>query len=115
MKYYILRAQGENDIRSAKELTRYSFNINNINAERFLSDLKDKKVGYLLYCVNNKKFIEYGLISDISADKSLNNFEAHLLPKDILDISYTAFASPNCRIIPTSKNKVDELFKHLNY
>ena len=54
MRYYILRAQGENDVKSAKEATRYSFNINNINAERFLSDLKDEPIEYLLYCVTNK-------------------------------------------------------------
>ena len=81
MRYYILRAQGENDVKSAKEATRYSFNINNINAERFLSDLKDEPIEYLLYCVTNKKFIEHGVISDISVDRSSKNFQAHLSPK----------------------------------
>lgn len=109
MRYYILRAQGENDVKSAKEATRYSFNINNINAERFLSDLRDEPIEYLLYCVTNKKFIEHGVISDISVDRSSKNFQAHLSPKKNLDIYYTPYASPNCRIIPTNKNKMDEL------
>ena len=47
MKYYILRTNSVEE--NLKNTNGYNFKINNLNAERLISDAKDGDIFYLLY------------------------------------------------------------------
>ena len=60
MRYYILRTNLKTEENSNKLLKGYNFKINNLNAERLISDAKDEDIFYLLYNIAEKKVIEQG-------------------------------------------------------
>lgn len=109
MRYYILRTNGENLSDSSNINNKYNFKITNLNAERLLSDAKDDDIFYLLYNIPEKKFVEKGLIKAIASHVPSNKFQAYLTNRSNLDIVYTPYASPNCGIIPTSKQKIQQI------
>ena len=100
MKYYILRTNSVEE--NLKNTNGYNFKINNLNAERLISDAKDGDIFYLLYNISEKRFIEKGVISSVK-------FKALFSNRESLDISYLPFSSPNCGIIPSSKKRINEL------
>ena len=65
MRYYILRTNAKSDYTANKLINGYNFKINNLNAERLISDAKDEEIFYLLYNISEKKFIEQGLIKSV--------------------------------------------------
>lgn len=109
MRYYILRTNLKTEENSNKLLKGYNFKINNLNAERLISDAKDEDIFYLLYNIAEKKFIEQGLIKTIKSNNPSYKYEALFEDRVSLDIRYLPYSTPNCGIIPTSKNKIEEL------
>ena len=49
MRYYILRTNAKSENSTHKLLNGYNFKINNLNAERLISDARDEEIFYLLY------------------------------------------------------------------
>lgn len=110
MRYYILRTNVKDESKpNNKLLNGYNFKINNLNAERLLSDAKEEDIFYLLYNIPEKKFVEQGLIKSVESNKPSNKYEALFANRKSLDINYSAYSTPNCGIIPTSKNRVEEI------
>ena len=109
MRYYILRTNAKTEGAPHKLLNGYNFRINNLNAERLISDAKDEDIFYLLYNISEKKFIEQGLIKSIESNKPTSKYEALFQARKPLDIKYLPYSTPNCGIIPTSKQRVEEL------
>ena len=107
MKYYILRTNSVEE--NLKNTNGYNFKINNLNAERLISDAKDGDIFYLLYNISEKRFIEKGVISSVKSNLPSNKFKALFSNRESLDISYLPFSSPNCGIIPSSKKRINEL------
>ena len=107
MKYYILRTNSVEE--NLKNTNGYNFKINNLNAERLISDAKDGDIFYLLYNISEKRFIEKGEISSVKSNLPSNKFKALFSNRESLDISYLPFSSPNCGIIPSSKKRINEL------
>ena len=109
MRYYILRTNAKSDYTANKLINGYNFKINNLNAERLISDAKDEEIFYLLYNISEKKFIEQGLIKSVESNKPSNKYEALFAERKPLNINYLPYSTPNCGIIPTSKKKVEEI------
>ena len=109
MKYYILRTNSVEE--NLKNTNGYNFKINNLNAERLISDAKDGDIFYLLYNISEKRFIEKGVISSVKSNLTSNKFKALFSNRESLDISYLPFSSPNCGIIPSSKKRINELLR----
>ena len=109
MRYYILRTNAMSDYTANKLINGYNFKINNLNAERLISDAKDEEIFYLLYNISEKKFIEQGLIKSVESNKPSNKYEALFAERKPLNINYLPYSTPNCGIIPTSKKKVEEI------
>lgn len=110
MRYYILRTNVKDELSTNNKLLNgYDFKINNLNAERLISDAKDEDIFYLLYNIPERKFIEQGLIKSVESNKPSNKYEALFSNRKSLDINYLAYSTPNCGIIPTSKNKIEEI------
>ena len=109
MKYYILRTNSVEE--NLKNTNGYNFKINNLNAERLISDAKDGDIFYLLYNISEKRFIEKGVISSVKSNLPSNKFKALFSNRESLDISYLPFSSPNCGIIPSSKKRINELLR----
>ena len=109
MRYYILRTNAKSDYTANKLINGYNFKINNLNAERLISDAKDEEIFYLLYNISEKKFIEQGLIKSVESNKHSNKYEALFAERKPLNINYLPYSTPNCGIIPTSKKKVEEI------
>ena len=109
MRYYILRTNAKAEHTNNKLLTGYNFKINNLNAERLISDAKDEEIFYLLYNISEKKFIEQGLIKSVESNKPSNKYEALFDERKPLNINYLPYSTPTCGIIPTSKSKVEEI------
>ena len=109
MRYYILRTNAKSDYTANKLINGYNFKINNLNAERLISDAKDEEIFYLLYNISEKKFIEQGLIKSVESNKPSNKYEALFAERKPLNINYSPYSTPNCGIIPTSKKKVEEI------
>lgn len=107
MKYYILRTNSAKE--NFKNINGYNFKINSLNAERLISDAKDGDIFYLLYNIPEKRFVEKGIISSVKSNLPSNKFKAIFSNRESLDISYIPFSYPNSGIIPTSKNKINEL------
>ena len=74
MKYYILRTNSVEE--NLKNTNGYNFKINNLNAERLISDAKDGDIFYLLYNISEKRFIEKGVISSVKSNLPSNKFKA---------------------------------------
>ena len=109
MRYYILRTNAKSDYTANKLINGYNFKINNLNAERLISDAKDEEIFYLLYNISEKKFIEQGLIKSVESNNPSNKYEALFAERKPLNINYLPYSTPNCGIIPTSKKKVEEI------
>ncbi|WP_294134522.1 hypothetical protein [uncultured Clostridium sp.] len=109
MKYYILRTNAKAEHTTHKLLNGYNFKINNLNAERLISDAKDDEIFYLLYNISEKKFVEQGVIKSVESNKPSNKYEALFAERKPLNINYLPYSTPNCGIIPTSKSKVEEI------
>ena len=109
MRYYILGTNAKSDYTANKLINGYNFKINNLNAERLISDAKDEEIFYLLYNISEKKFIEQGLIKSVESNKPSNKYEALFAERKPLNINYLPYSTPNCGIIPTSKKKVEEI------
>ena len=74
MKYYILRTNSVEE--NLKNTNGYNFKINNLNAERLISDAKDGDIFYLLYNISEKRFIEKGVISSVKSNLPSNKYKA---------------------------------------
>ena len=109
MRYYILRTNAKSDYTANKLINGYNFKINNLNAERLISDAKDEEIFYLLYNISEKKFVEQGVIKSVESNKPSNKYEALFAERKPLNINYLPYSTPNCGIIPTSKSKVEEI------
>ena len=109
MRYYILRTNAKSETNTHKLLNGYNFKINNLNAERLISDAKDEDIFYLLYNISERKFVEQGLIKSIESNKPSTKYEALFAERKPLNIRYLPYSTPNCGIIPTSKKKVEEI------
>mgnify|MGYP004613130431 FL=1 len=109
MRYYILITNAKSDYTANKLINGYNFKINNLNAERLISDAKDEEIFYLLYNISEKKFIGQGLIKSVESNKPSNKYEALFAERKPLNINYLPYSTPNCGIIPTSKKKVEEI------
>ena len=70
MRYYILRTNVKSETTTHKLLNGYNFKINNLNAERLISDAKDEEIFYLLYNISEKRFVEQGLIRSVESNDS---------------------------------------------
>ena len=109
MRYYILRTNLKTEENSNKLLKGYNFKINNLNAERLISDAKDEEIFYLLYNISEKRFVEQGLIRSVESNRPSTKYEALFAERKPLNIRYLPYSTPNCGIIPTSKKKVEEI------
>lgn len=109
MRYYILRTNSKAEASKQKLINGYNFKINNLNAERLISDAKDEDIFYLLYNISEKKFIEQGIIKSVASDKPSAKYEALFSNRRNLNIDYIPYSTPNCGIIPTSKKKIEEI------
>lgn len=109
MKYYILRTNCKEDAVSSNAKKGFNFKINNLNAERLISDAKDEDIFYLLYHIPEGKFVEQGVIKSVESKVPSAKFETKFTNRSSLNISYAGYSTPNCGIIPTSKSKVDEI------
>lgn len=109
MRYYILRTNAKSENSTHKLLNGYNFKINNLNAERLISDARDEEIFYLLYNISEKKFVEQGLIRTVESNRPSAKYEALFSERKPLNIRYLPYSTPNCGIIPTSKKKVEEI------
>ena len=103
MRYYILRTNAKSENNAHKLLNGYNFRINNLNAERLISDAKDEEIFYLLYNISEKKFVEQGLIKSVESKRPSSKYEALFAERKPLNIRYLPY------LIPTSKKKVEEI------
>ena len=76
MRYYILRTNVKSETTTHKLLNGYNFKINNLNAERLISDAKDEEIFYLLYNISEKRFVEQGLIRSVESNRPSPKYEA---------------------------------------
>lgn len=109
MRYYILRTNSKAESSAQKLINGYNFKINNLNAERLISDAKDEDIFYLLYNISEKKFIEQGVIRSVESNKPSAKYEALFSNRKNLNIDYLPYSTPNCGIIPTSRQRIEEI------
>ena len=95
MKYYILRTNAKAEHTTHKLLNGYNFKINNLNAERLISDAKDDEIFYLLYNISEKKFVEQGVIKSVESNKPSNKYEALFAERKPLNINYLPVLNPD--------------------
>ena len=123
MKYYILRTNSVEE--NLKNTNGYNFKINNLNAERLISDAKDGDIFYLLYNISEKRFIEKGVISSVKSNLPSNKFKALFDSFDgfyqiqVLNstVGYqeavAAKSSLSSKMIIDSKSKIAEDYRNL--